>query len=226
MRTLKQLADKISKEYSLNISKQAIQYHGDKLEVEYHYINGIKHLDEGQQKLITDRIKSVHQINVDTSNESSNDNVEDKEDNNKNAQSNNSNDYESVIEQYEARIKDLKEAHEKHIKDLNKQLDKKQETINNLTVSMTMQGLTNKPNTNEDNTRSVVSSNSGSNSNNVDDTQHTYEDAHTRSTNDPIDVSDQTDKSNDTNTDVEDVKEDNVKPNKRTWLDKFNPFKW
>ena len=196
MLTLKQLADKISKEYNLSISKQAIQYHGDKLEIEYHYINGIKHLDETQQQLITDRIKSVHQINVDTSNESSNTNVEDKEDKKEeNTQSNNSNDYESVIEQYEARIKDLKESHANHVKDLNKQLDKKQETINNLTVSMTMQGLTNKPNTNEDNTRSVVSSNSGSNSNNVDDTQHTYEDAHTR----PTDVDD---------TNEENVKED------------------
>lgn len=176
MLTLKQLADKISKEFNLSISKQAVQYHGDKLEISYHYNNGVKYLDEGQQQLIINRIKDVHLVNVE-SDASDNKNVEDRE---YNTQSNNSNDYESVIKQYEARIKDLKESHEKHIRDLNKQLDRKQETINNLTVSMTMQGLTNKPNNNEDNTRSVVSSGSNQ-SDNKDDT-NTYEDAHTRST--------------------------------------------
>lgn len=178
----------------LNCNRQTINNWIKRLNIDVATIDGMYRLTEEQYNMIADKV-NANRTNV--YNDGANNTKED----------NNSNDYESVIKQYEARIKDLKESHANHVKDLNKQLDKKQETINNLTVSMTMQGLTNKPNTNEDN-RSIINSNSGSNSNNVDDT-YTYEDAHTRSTDESTneDVSDthtDTNSSSDTtqNTDV------------------------
>lgn len=178
----------------LNCNRQTVNNWIKRLDIEVATIDGMYRLTEEQYNMIADKVNANRNTNADTNHANThndNANVEDKEENTTSI------DYETIVEQYEARIRDLKESHANHIKDLNKQLDEKQETINNLTVSMTMQGLTNKPNTNEDN-RSIINSNSGSNSNNVDDT-YTYEDAHTRPTDEDVDVSNQT------NTNIEDT---------------------
>ena len=192
----------------LNCNRQTVNNWIKRLDIEVATIDGMYRLTEEQYNMIADKVNANRNTNADTNHANThndNANVEDKEENTTSI------DYETIVEQYEARIRDLKESHANHIKDLNKQLDEKQETINNLTVSMTMQGLTNKPNTNEDN-RSIINSNSGSNSNNVDDT-YTYEDAHTRPTDaDVKDVSDQTNTNiEDTESNIDNVKEDKPK---------------
>ena len=62
----------------------------------------------------------------------------------------NDNDINMTIEQYKQRIKELKEQHDKHVADLNRQLDSKDRQIEQLTVSMTMQGLGYKDNKDDD----------------------------------------------------------------------------
>lgn len=181
MKTVRQLSEQ------LGIAKQSVDYHVKKLNESY--------IKEGNVNMIDDRLEQLIIERVNNNKQQTTDNVEDKEDDSTSI------DYETIVEQYEARIRDLKESHANHIKDLNKQLDEKQQAIEYLTVSVATNRLNSEENSSED-TRSIVSSGSNQ-SDNKDDTQHTYEDAHTRSTdestNEPIDVSDQT------NTNIEDT---------------------
>lgn len=213
MKTVRQLSEQ------LGIAKQSVDYHVKKLNESYIKEGNVNMIDDRLEQLIIDRVNNNRQQTTQQTTDEqqqASDNAEDTSDTNKNT-TNNSNDYKSIIEQYEARIKDLKESHANHVKDLNKQLDKKQETINNLTVSMTMQGLNAKPNTNEDNTRSVINSESNQSDNtNVEDADvKDVSNKATESTDTHTDIKESTD------TNVEDVKENNVKSNKRTWLDKL-----
>ncbi|WP_436962892.1 helix-turn-helix domain-containing protein [Staphylococcus xylosus] len=176
----------------LNCNRQTVNNWIKRLDIEVVTIDGMYRLTEEQYNMIADKVNANRNTNADTNHANThndNANVEDKEENTTSI------DYETIVEQYEARIRDLKESHANHIKDLNKQLDEKQQAIEYLTVSVATNRLNSEENSSED-TRSIVSSGSNQSDNK--------------------DVEDAEVKEDVTNTNIEDTESniDNVKEDK------------
>lgn len=145
----------------LNCNRQTVNNWIKRLDIEVATIDGMYRLTEEQYNMIADKVNANRNTNADTNHANThndNANVEDKEENTTSI------DYETIVEQYEARIRDLKESHANHIKDLNKQLDEKQQAIEYLTVSVATNRLNSEENSSED-TRSIVSSGSNQSDN-------------------------------------------------------------
>lgn len=206
MKTVRQLSEQ------LGIAKQSVDYHVKKLNESYIKEGNVNMIDDRLEQLIIDRVNNNRQQTTQQATDEQQQASDNAEDTNKNTTTESNN----VVEILQSHIEEQRNT----IRDLSRILDQQQQLTqsSNKKVSKLENKLEEYKYKLEDSNSVAVSTDTKRvlkvknrkkvNSNNVDDT-YTYEDAHTRptdesdtnedvedtkeSTNEPIDVSDQTD---------------------------------
>lgn len=155
MKTVRQLSEQ------LGIAKQSVDYHVKKLNESYIKEGNVNMIDDRLEQLIIDRVNNNRQQTTDEQQQAS-DNVEDKEDTNKNT-TNESNNDDEYIQHLKDEVVYLRESL-KH----NQQLLDQQQQLS-IHLQNKLDKLNAKPNTNEDNTRSVINSESNQSDNPIEE---------------------------------------------------------